>query len=637
LYLKGSAKNNIAVLTLLIFILSMVSAAPVQAAGLTFREGGIPESSELISDTEEGVFYRIKDPIDPENVYLRWNLSNGMDANLQFSLDQITLKNKDADEIITLNKEIGDSYTPETGTTIWPAGDFKYTKEGGGDGSGGTLRQIELTLQSTDLQQSTNYIIILGPEMKANNGNTLGKPYSWEFVTSGSSDFTYTISDNEAAITGYTGSDRDVIIPDTIIEGGTSYPVTAIGNSVFYNCTDLTSITLPDGLTSLGESVFENCTDLTSITLPDGLTSLNNYVFYNCTSLTSITLPDGMISLGNNVFTLCTSLTSITLPAGLTSLGNGVFSGCTGLASVTIPDGVTKLFSQVFYGCTGLSSLTLPEALTHLGNNVFYGCINLTSITLPAGLTSLGNGVFSGCTGLNAIYFLGSQPSVFGTDIFANTATDFALYHHVTQADSWSGFTTCPTEAFCTLTLDLQIGSTPESSYVVVDSDGNIAAPADPIREDYTFDGWYKEAACINLFSFGNETVADNVTLYAGWTEETSGEEKPVYTVIPVADAAYTISETQLGIRTMTVNTGFSGFKYFSVNISPVIAHNGDETAVFVHLRDEIQLGLNAARADFDLVSAASAGFNVLAGDLIKVYVVDNLNSTKDFNPTIYQ
>lgn len=110
-----------------------------------------------------------------------------------------------------------------------------------------------------------------------------------------------------------------------------------------------------------------------------------------------------------------------------------------------------------------------------------------------------------------------------------------------------------------------------------------------------------------------------------------------VYEINPVEDAVYTIGTTSDGIKTMTVNDGNSGLKYFTVGISPVTAHSGEETAVFVHLTNGIQLELNAARADFDLVNTASAGFNVQVGDVVKVYLVDDLTNATDFNPRVLQ
>ncbi len=100
---------------------------------------------------------------------------------------------------------------------------------------------------------------------------------------------------------------------------------------------------------------------------------------------------------------------------------------------------------------------------------------------------------------------------------------------------------------------------------------------------------------------------------------------------------AYTVGETADGIKTMTVNAGVSGLKYFTVGIEPVVSHSGEETVVFTHLRNGTQLELNATRADFDQVGTAQAGFNVQAGDVIKVYIVDELSNAEDHNPVILQ
>ena len=87
----------------------------------------------------------------------------------------------------------------------------------------------------------------------------------------------------------------------------------------------------------------------------------------------------------------------------------------------------------------------------------------------------------------------------------------------------------------------------------------------------------------------------------------------------------------------MTVKSGVAGFKYFTINITPLTAHSGKETVVFAHFRNGSQLSINATRADFDVVGTAQAGFNVKPGDVIKVYIVDNLTNATDFNPTILQ
>ena len=159
-------------------------------------------------------------------------------------------------------------------------------------------------------------------------------------------------------------------------------------------------------------------------------------------------------------------------------------------------------------------------------------------------------------------------------------------------------------------------------------------------REGYTFAGWTTELTGAVVYNDEEEVdicVESNkasVTLYAVWTGGPV-QTKPVYTITPAEDAVYTIDTTDDGIKTMTVNSGHSGLKYFTVNISPVTTHSGDETAVFVHLRNGAQLDLNVSRADFDLVKAASAAFDVVPGDVVKVYMVDELSSALDSNPKI--
>jgi uncharacterized repeat protein (TIGR02059 family) len=110
-----------------------------------------------------------------------------------------------------------------------------------------------------------------------------------------------------------------------------------------------------------------------------------------------------------------------------------------------------------------------------------------------------------------------------------------------------------------------------------------------------------------------------------------------IYSLSPAADDNYTPGTTVDGINTMTVKAGVSGFKYFAVEITPLVAHAGNETVVFTHLRNGIQQGINATRADFDQVSTAQAGFNVQAGDVIKVYIVDELTNKEEVNPIVLQ
>ena len=107
------------------------------------------------------------------------------------------------------------------------------------------------------------------------------------------------------------------------------------------------------------------------------------------------------------------------------------------------------------------------------------------------------------------------------------------------------------------------------------------------------------------------------------------------YLIVSDGDAAYTGSYTDDGIPTLTVNDGVSGFTYFRVYITTVTGHAGDEVCLFVHRRDGEQIGFCFNEADYDTVGKAGAAFNVQAGDVIEVYIVDELTNGAASNPNV--
>ena len=66
----------------------------------------------------------------------------------------------------------------------------------------------------------------------------------------------------------------DVVIPEIVIYNGITYSVTSLGDDCFWNCSSLTSITIPNSVTSLGYECFSDCSSLTSITIPNSVTKL---------------------------------------------------------------------------------------------------------------------------------------------------------------------------------------------------------------------------------------------------------------------------------------------------------------------------------------------------------------------------
>ena len=64
--------------------------------------------------------------------------------------------------------------------------------------------------------------------------------------------------------------------------------VAKIGNNAFYNCSSLTSVTIPNSVTVIGDSAFSECSSLTNITIPNNITEIGKGAFSDCRSLTSV-------------------------------------------------------------------------------------------------------------------------------------------------------------------------------------------------------------------------------------------------------------------------------------------------------------------------------------------------------------
>ena len=156
-------------------------------------------------------------------------------------------------------------------------------------------------------------------------------------------------------------------------------------------------------VTSIGREAFKNCSELKSVTIPDGVTGIEWEAFRYCKGLASVTIPEGVTHIGVNAFCDCGGLKSVTLPSSLKVIDWGGFGRCVGLTSVTIPNGVERIWHDAFNGCSGLKSVVIPDSVTSIGDRAFIGCRELESVAIPAGLASIGKGVFGGCDALKLI------------------------------------------------------------------------------------------------------------------------------------------------------------------------------------------------------------------------------------------
>lgn len=179
-------------------------------------------------------------------------------------------------------------------------------------------------------------------------------------------------------VIGVNAEVRDLTVPAQVSHEGTTYQVTSVADEAFY------------------------WTELTSLTLPEGIVSIGNHAIKSNENLTAIHLPSTLQTIGENAFAYNRKLTSIVIPSLVTTIPASCFAGCSALADIQLPQGITAIGDGAFYK-TAITTFTLPENCTQLGNNVFQNCLSLTRVNLNGALTEMGEGVFRGCSMLTDI------------------------------------------------------------------------------------------------------------------------------------------------------------------------------------------------------------------------------------------
>ncbi|MBQ8365234.1 MAG: leucine-rich repeat domain-containing protein, partial [Bacteroidaceae bacterium] len=287
----------------------------------------------------------------------------------------------------------------------------------------------------------------------------------------------------------------NVVIPDKVTYGGTTYKVTSIAEAAFAGCEEITSVTIPNSVTSIGEFAFNLCTGLTSITIPGSVTSIGEFAFNQCISLTAVHISDlaawckinfsgqasNPLSHAHNLYLVGAKVTNLVIPSGITDIKKYAFEGCSGLTSVTIPGSVTSIGRGAFSGCNSLTAvhisdlaawykinfsdvdsnplshahnlylngekvtnLVIPNGVTGISSYAFYGCSGLTSVTIPNSVTSIGTEAFYECNGLTAVHISdlaawckveAYDPFSYGHNLYLNgeKVTDLVIPYGVTR------------------------------------------------------------------------------------------------------------------------------------------------------------------------------------------------------------
>lgn len=303
----------------------------------------------------------------------------------------------------------------------------------------------------------------------------------------------YTVNADGESVTvsGTSGNPTQLTIESSISSNGRNYTVTEIATWAFNKCNTLTEVTLPNTVDEIGYQAFFNCSNLTNVTIPEGVTKIGQAAFYGCSQLTSITIPSTITDMDT------------------------AFSGNTALSQVTLTNGIPKISSHAFERCTELREIKVPISVDEICPFAFNGCTNLKSVLLEKNINIINSNAFKDCTELNDVKYNGYK----------------ADWDKVTVNKTGNDTLTRKVQYLCDINFDLNGGTingsdTMETQTVYSNEKLGTAkcypngqpfvVPTDPVREGYTFLGWYTQAEGGTKYTF-TEAVSSNITLYAHW------------------------------------------------------------------------------------------------------------------------
>lgn len=210
-------------------------------------------------------------------------------------------------------------------------------------------------------------------------------------------------------------------------------------------------------ISALTGSMFNECTNLKSVTLPKNLEKIYYRVFYNCKSLTSITIPERVNTIGESCFYGCSALKEVTVenpdPSTI-SLGNNPFGGVSlSQCTLYVPFGSKDAYSKA-------------NSWKNFGNIVEVRSSSVTPKFSPITTNKIGY-----------IYNIGTRKMVamgeaYGTQsVVSNTGR---LYQWKTIGDSYYLFDTKSEKVVFRTSTDSKVGSGVKACF----GDGNLSSKA---------------------------------------------------------------------------------------------------------------------------------------------------------------
>ena len=297
---------------------------------------------------------------------------------------------------------------------------------------------MKLGMVRTMLMVAASMYLLVGKVMPVSAGDT---DFTEEEVILKNEDpvyngFSYYESEGYIGISGYSGTETDLVIPECIDGKEVHY----IGEYAFYNNSELTSVTLPKYLTDIGNHAFEECTGLTSltvysenlndgalsqqtsflragsadgftITFADGVTRIPGKIFTSVNddaghgawcNVTKIVIADSVTEIGNKAFFACADLREIEGAKGVKTLGELAFK-YTGLTAISGMDSLETIGESCFACMPSLKTVELGDSLKTIGSSAFGSDTALETAVLPKNLETINGGAFGNCSSLKEL------------------------------------------------------------------------------------------------------------------------------------------------------------------------------------------------------------------------------------------
>ena len=204
------------------------------------------------------------------------------------------------------------------------------------------------------------------------------------------------------------------------------YSLKELGEFVFYGCTSLNKIILPEGISGIEPFAFTDCKNLTEVFIPNGVKWIGSCAFSGCKKLKEIIIPESVEVIGALAFKECKSLEAIIIPSSVTHINDKAFSGCEKLKRVDVLNDSTIIANDAFEGCKQLEltslkdketldrvnwwmtckqekNVVVPSFVDNIHSNAFENSKTLESIVISENVENIGWGAFQGCENLKSV------------------------------------------------------------------------------------------------------------------------------------------------------------------------------------------------------------------------------------------